>query len=84
MIYNIAFRANWDGIQKQKQDVSPIKKKTRIEFLVNIRLHRKESIETAVMWEQYEVYKHVRRLEDAFVYLHWRHTLLLVKLNTEK
>jgi hypothetical protein len=47
MIHNIAFRANWDQIQKRKQDIinksNQIKKKTRkrVKFLMNIRLETK-------------------------------------------
>jgi hypothetical protein len=45
MIHNIAFRANWDQIQKRKQDIinKSNQKKTRItvEFLMNIRLGTK-------------------------------------------
>jgi hypothetical protein len=42
MIHNIAFRANWDQIQKLHitKEVN-IKKKTRFEFLMNIRLETK-------------------------------------------
>jgi hypothetical protein len=45
MIHNIAFRANWDKIQKENRtlSISPIKKKARpiVEFVMNIRLEAK-------------------------------------------
>jgi phosphopantothenoylcysteine synthetase/decarboxylase len=44
MIQNIAFRENWDQIQKNRTlEISPIKKKIRtiVIFLMNIRLETK-------------------------------------------
>jgi hypothetical protein len=43
MIHNIAFRANWDRIQKRKQDIINMsnQKETRVKFLKNIRLETK-------------------------------------------
>ena len=43
MIHNIAFKANWDRMPKRKQDIinKSNKKKTKVEFLMNIRLETK-------------------------------------------
>jgi hypothetical protein len=43
MIHNIAFKANWDQIQKRKQDIinKSNKKKATVKFPMNIRLETK-------------------------------------------
>jgi hypothetical protein len=43
MIHNIAFRANWDQIQKRKQDIinKSNQKETGVKFFINIRLDTK-------------------------------------------
>jgi hypothetical protein len=52
MIQNIAFRANWDQIQRRKQDIINKSNKTRtsVDFLMNIRLETISCNECVEKW----------------------------------